>query len=318
MRVRPTELGMKGLLLFVALELAFLATSYSNLFFLLLVFCCVLGSLGLASGIANVSSVHLRSIVVPHGPADAPRLARVDLHTRRRRFDLLLLLDGGGSLVPLEHVPLLAGPQALELEVPPLPRGVMDVSGVRITTHFPFGLFEVSRTFPVALEIVTWPAPAEAPTAADRAEVPEDARQGAAAPASSGVAGLRPFRSGDAVRDVHWKATARRGEPVVREREHGAGDAIDVVIDRRCDVPALEKALARAVGLAFLAKDGDRAVRFESQGWSAVIPAAHAPPPPLLRWFAAAQALPATAEAPPARTGALRLPRPHREEPAHA
>ena len=55
--IRPTALGVKGVLLFVALELAFFATDYSNLFFLLLAFSSALGALGAAWSWQNLRNV---------------------------------------------------------------------------------------------------------------------------------------------------------------------------------------------------------------------------------------------------------------------
>jgi len=45
--------------------------------------------------------------------------------------------------------------------------------------------------------------------------------------------GVREFRSGDPLRHVHWKTTARRGELVVREFEQETGTPLVVLIDNR-------------------------------------------------------------------------------------
>ena len=45
--------------------------------------------------------------------------------------------------------------------------------------------------------------------------------------------GIREFRSGDPLRHVHWKSTARRGELVVREFERETGTPMVVLIDNR-------------------------------------------------------------------------------------
>jgi uncharacterized protein (DUF58 family) len=45
--------------------------------------------------------------------------------------------------------------------------------------------------------------------------------------------GVREFRSGDSLRHVHWKTTARRGELVVREFERETGTPLVVLVDNR-------------------------------------------------------------------------------------
>lgn len=45
--------------------------------------------------------------------------------------------------------------------------------------------------------------------------------------------GVREFRSGDPLRHVHWKTTARRGELVVREFERESGTPLVVLVDNR-------------------------------------------------------------------------------------
>jgi len=45
--------------------------------------------------------------------------------------------------------------------------------------------------------------------------------------------GVREFRSGDPLRHVHWKTTARRGDLVVREFEQETGTPLVVLIDNR-------------------------------------------------------------------------------------
>jgi uncharacterized protein (DUF58 family) len=207
----------------------------------------------------------------------------------------------------------ITGSGVHDLEMPPLPRGLRRVRAVRVATRFPFGLFEVRANCRIEAEVVTYPGPS---THAARASCAGEHDPGASAVTSTGIAGVRPFRPGDALRDVHWKASARRTEPVVKEREHGAGDALELVVDRRCDEVALERALGAATGLAFAAKEG-RGLRLASQGFTAQVVAGQPPTPALLRWLAEARPLPAHAEPPPARRGALALPNPQTET-AHA
>ncbi len=53
--------------------------------------------------------------------------------------------------------------------------------------------------------------------------------------------GVREFRSGDPLRHVHWKTTARRGELVVREFETETGTPLMVLIDNRAEAHVREE-----------------------------------------------------------------------------
>jgi len=307
--VRPTELGLKGLLLLAALELAFLATSYSNLFFLLITFCCVLGVVGLVGAIRNVRRIGVPSVVVPLAAAGATRDVDVTvaLGGAARRFDLAFTLLSGRDRVELGWLPVAEGSRSHRFELPGRSRGVFTASTLLVQTRHPFGLFQATRRVPIAVEIVTHPDPARAGDASG-AEDPagELALAGAASPQ---VAGLREFRGGDSVTMVHWKATARRGSPIVKEREPEGDAHADLVIDRRCDGEALEDALATATAFVLAARAGGSTVQLRSQDVAIDVRATGDTARTALRWLAAATTLPADAPEPPRpRAGSIVLP----------
>jgi uncharacterized protein (DUF58 family) len=66
-------------------------------------------------------------------------------------------------------------------------------------------------------------------------------------------AGLRAFRPGDDRRDIHWRSSARRGLPLVREHEDDTAREATVVLDDRaetCTNPeTYERAISKAAGL---------------------------------------------------------------------
>ncbi len=309
MRIRPTELGLKGLLLLATLELAFLATSYSNLFFLLIVFCCVLGGVGLVTGIRNLRAVRVLGLDVPPGPADTTRPVHLGIAAARRVFDVVLTLEDAGPGIPLSPLAMLDGRAPPPSSLPALPRGVHDIHRLRIASRFPFGLFELTVRRPLQLEVVTHPLPASAPPASALRR-PAGQHDGASAQPAT-VSGLRPFRTGDAVRDVHWKATARRGVPIVKERDGEVGDARTIVVDRRCSPADLEQALAVATGAVLAAATSLHGVQLVSQGYTVLVPGSQPPPRAVLRWLAQADVLPADAAAP-------ELPRRRGREPSRA
>jgi uncharacterized protein (DUF58 family) len=62
--------------------------------------------------------------------------------------------------------------------------------------------------------------------------------------------GIRPYTAGDPVRIVHWPATARWGEVMVKELEDLATQELILVVDLRSDPDGTEAAACYAAGLA--------------------------------------------------------------------
>lgn len=312
MRIRPTELGLKGVLLLCALDVAFLATAYSNLFFLLIAFCCVLGGLGLLWAISNTRGVEITRLEVPLAAADQPRELRFVLHHARRpaAYDLALKLTAGNACSEIAHIGRFEGEHTVLATLPPQVRGVHPISGVQVVSRYPFGLFQVTRNVAVEAELVTHPralTPAEIAAKAGAGDHDLVCLTGAR---SNSIAGLRTFRTGDTTADIHWKATARRGQPVVKEREHDCGDLVEIVLDRRCADEHFESALSLATTAILQACADQRPVQFRSQGFAVKLGGTQHSPTPLLRWLAAASPLPNDAPPPPrGNPGCLRLPR---------
>lgn len=300
MRIRPTELGLKGLALFAGLVTAFLATSYSNLFFLMLAFCSALGVLGLCWTVTNVRGVALRLAAVPAGPAGEPRAIQLELQPgRRARFDLALTARLDDRCVELTHVPTAAGATTIAANLPDLPRGVHTCTALEIVSRYPFGLFQVTRTLSQSVEVVTWPRPTVA--AGDPSRAGDGAQLASAGAASHALAGLRAFRTGDSHSEIHWKATARRGTPIVKERERERGDLIALRLDRRCDAAQLDRALSLAAEFVLQAHQHGRRAHLLSQGHDEAIGTERAHRDAALRWLAAAMPLPMDAPAVPDR-----------------
>jgi uncharacterized protein (DUF58 family) len=136
-------------------------------------------------------------------------------------------------------------------------RGRYRLPGVEVSTRFPFGLFEKSRAFSSAQELVVLPEILPAHTWIDRLL----ARWGDESTRRRGPGeeffGLRDYRPGEDRRKIHWKSSARRGKPVVRETEAKRHRALAVVFDHRALVAKpdakvkrrFERGLSRLCGL---------------------------------------------------------------------
>lgn len=139
-------------------------------------------------------------------------------------------------------------------------RGVHAVGPVAITRRDPWGLIEVERHVGHFTSVTVLPrlVPVD--------DEPVDV--GAAAESNrrigSGQADLiaRPYVPGDEVKRLHWKATARRGELMVRQEEDRAHPHLVVVLDHEVGVhgvdleaaapatsPSLEWAISMAASL---------------------------------------------------------------------
>lgn len=305
MRIRPTELGCKGLLLLGALLLAFYATAYSNLFFLLVAFCGVLGGFGVVAGIANLRGCRVTLQELPLAAASTSRSVRVELHTPGRAVvDVAVELRLGSRTVEIAHLESGRDRVVLTGLLPPAPRGVQPVLAVQLATRQPFGFFTVRRRFPLDDELITYPDPQLAQRTSSRGRRGEGDRSAPHGAAGAGWSGLRPFRRGDAPNAVHWPATARRGTPISRERDPEAGDDVMLRIDRRQQQEALERTLAEATEQVLQARRGNRRLRLLSQDADLSVTAERGSERLVLRWLATATPLPPDAPAPP--TGSAR------------
>lgn len=208
-----------------------------------------------------------------------------------------LRLDDRGRSVAVAG--LVRGEAALEVALPPLPRGVHSLGRARIASTWPSGLFRAVRPLDAAHgELVVYPAPAELPSA-------RGGRQGLGDLLGGGATGflqptgMREYRPGDDRRRVHWRASARRGSLVVTEWEGGVGEGCEVLLDRRCAPEALEEALSVLAALAIAGREQKEPLTLHMQGHSATYGPSHRPWDELLRVLAEAGALPADGPAPP-------------------
>jgi uncharacterized protein (DUF58 family) len=151
------------------------------------------------------------------------------------------------------HLPARGG-YLLRSEAVPLHRGRVRLGGVRIGTTFPFGLLWARSTFDLPATLIVWPARG---TLARGLLGRGDAHSSSITPSSrSGGAdeffGLREYRPGDSTRWIHWRRSAGRHMPVVREMSRPRPRTLWVVLDTLLDDasgrswPARERAIRLA------------------------------------------------------------------------
>lgn len=90
-----------------------------------------------------------------------------------------------------------------------------------LVTHstYPFSLWRVERTYALELDALAWPrlGHVRAPELLAEAHVERDPGPRRAPREEDEFHQLRPWREGMSLRRVHWKLSARRGRPILRE-----------------------------------------------------------------------------------------------------
>ena len=117
------------------------------------------------------------------------------------------------------------GTGSLRLQLPLRRRGWQAVPTLVAETRFPLGLFRAWTVWRPAARVLAWPQPEHPAPALPGGEAGESSEgPRSPAPAAEGVAfdGVRPWRRGDAMRQVAWKKVAHTGELVSRDREPSA------------------------------------------------------------------------------------------------
>jgi len=305
---RLNAVGWKGLLFLAGLVTAFFAAPYTNLFFLLLVFLVLLGGLDWIwtwRNLAGVDGGFGTPEPVPSG-VEVRLSGWIDPGPRSRfAVDLSLEVAGVGRV----DLPCSLATARTEVGgvLEALPRGIYAIPAAELTSTWPLGFLQVRRRIPASEDLVVYPAPRER----------TGSRSGAGGEYGvSGVAGgvmqpstLREYRPGDALRQVHWKASARRGDLAIQEWEDGTGSGFEVVLDRRTDGVILEESLSTVSTLVHEARALKEVLTLHTQGLSASFGSGHRPWAEVLRFMAGAKTLPVDhAPPPPASPEILRLP----------
>jgi uncharacterized protein (DUF58 family) len=117
-------------------------------------------------------------------------------------------------------------------------RGIHHLSGLRVSTRFPFGLLRRSMDLDAPAELLVYPAllpVSEVVLTSGLAELND--RQSTARTRRGEFESLREFRPGDDPRDIHWRTSARRGRRFVRQFEGNTGWTVVLALD---DAPPKE------------------------------------------------------------------------------
>jgi uncharacterized protein (DUF58 family) len=226
--LRPTRAGWVFFALTLGVGMAALNTG-NNLMYMVL---SLLLSFLVLSGVMSESAlrgVAVRRVLPAELVAEQPAIVGIEIVNGQRRVPAFAVvvedvLRQGTSVRP-------AG-RAFALRIPPggvamrsyrttLPRrGRVEFLGFRVATRFPFGLFSKALWIEAPRSALVFPALDRVALAAPRRGRPwRGERRAGAAGQSPESAGLRAHAPGDPHRRVHWRASLRRGQLLVRDQE---------------------------------------------------------------------------------------------------
>ena len=125
----------------------------------------------------------------------------------------------------------------------PRRRGRIRLRSVRLSTSFPFGVIGASQSFEQQQSVVVWPARGRLKSQLLCQGAVEVSSAGPS-PVSGGqdeFYGLREYRQGDSPRWVHWRRSAGRATPVVREMAQPLPEVLWVVLDTQLTPDAFDR-----------------------------------------------------------------------------
>ena len=308
--IKPTRDGWWCLLVAVGLGVAAINTG-NNLLYLLV---SALLALIVVSGILSEQSMRgldLTGVVPDEIYAGQPALLGAAIANRKRWFtsysvtvELLApaarALESASRFIYVRRVE--AGTERLTTWEETLPRrGRHRLTGVRLTTRFPFGLFVKAGRPALLDDVLVYPA--VRPVSAETLRRLGDSGDAAARRRGRGndLYNLRGYRAGDDPRFIHWRSSAKAEALMVRELEADTSQNTRLVLvgRGRRGAEALERGLSEAASLAVALVRAGAGVELAGPGCA--VPLGHGRPQ--LRRVLAALAL-YDPEAPPGEASA--------------
>ncbi len=146
-------------------------------------------------------------------------------------------------------------------------RGVFPLDAIWIRSSFPFGLIEARRKLSLAGELVVYPKLEHAPSpiaSGYDGMVGGKLRSGVFARSGFDFAGVRPMQPSDSYRAIHWKASAKGTDWMVKTFEKELSGRVAIVFDAGSsgETTAFEACLRQAGSLAFAALDAGHHVEW--------------------------------------------------------
>lgn len=195
--------------------------------------------------------------------AHEPGAAQRNWFDRRVGFYLWSWLVRLNSVVNIPEIsvpPLAAAlsplPSTLTLthQCTPHSRGVISLDGIALARRDPFGLCRAYHIQPLPGNVLVLPRTYRLPALnlpGSMHNQPEHRVSSTHNGDGEDIAGVRAYRPGDALRDIHWKSFARQGVPMVKEYQAEFAERHALLLDTSGAPPgaAFEEAVALAASL---------------------------------------------------------------------
>ena len=204
------------------------------------VFAAVLPLLALLFTLVTRRAVRVRRTLSSHRlPVDTPATVTLQVTggTAGGALELVdTVPDAAGPVAPPRFVvPSRAPGTAVRYRLRPAHRGVHRIGPLVAYGTDPLGLAEFARTVPGTERLLVLPRTVPLRGVPHALGSSDGAHGAGAAGAGQGRSDVlvRPYRSGDELRRVHWRSTARHDELMVRLEERPWRGGVTVVLDRR-------------------------------------------------------------------------------------
>ncbi|MGE0310898.1 MAG: DUF58 domain-containing protein [Lautropia sp.] len=183
--------------------------------------------------IGLVSMLHtyrnLAGLVLRPGRADPVHAGEVaefslTLLNRSRAMRYAIQIDVPGAAQPTIHDVAQSAESIARLALPAPARGWLAIPRLRVSTTFPLGLWCAWSYWQPAARVLVWPA-AETPAVALPPSVQAEGDLSVRGPGEDDFDAIRPYREGDSLRRLAWKAMARMAsdEPLTKTFEGSGG-----------------------------------------------------------------------------------------------
>lgn len=227
MEYRITREGWIYILGIVLVALAAINTGNNLLFLILASLIASILMSGILSSI-TLAGVELKLDLPEHIFAGQPVRASVELNNEKLSLPSISLRveatrqKGQEAVALLEtpvYFPYLPRQQSVKQSVPLLfpQRGLYRQEAFRIVTRFPFGFLQKARRLDLATEAFVYPAVAASSEFLEVLPGLQGAMESNSKGRGQDLYALRAYLPNDSARHVHWKASARFGELMVRE-----------------------------------------------------------------------------------------------------
>ncbi len=203
------------------------------------------------------------------GVGEPCEIRLVTRNPRHRHSPVITLEDrvGRHGAARLVLAPLAPGDRCVATySLPTARRGLHHVGPLTATVEDPFGLARRSRRDEQVLSVIvlprTWALRTMPAAPGDEPEHGTHALTSAST-VDEEFAALRDYVAGDDVRRIHWRSTARRGSPVVRQFDVPWQRRTTVVLDLRggASDASFERAVSAAASVVTLVSHRDELVR---------------------------------------------------------